>query len=72
MIFLQVFIRSGIYTQFGGLSEQHQGNSRKNSRKIFHVFAGKTSTFVSADTTKWREQNCLCGKQIRITENFFG
>ena len=50
MLFLQVFIR--ISTQFGGFSELHQGNSRKIPREIFQVFAGKTSIFVNADTTK--------------------
>ena len=47
MLFLQVFIR--IYIQFGGFSEQHQGSSRKIPRNFFHVFAGKTSNFMSAD-----------------------
>ena len=47
MLFLQVFIRISI--QFGGFSEQHQGSSRKIPCGIFHVFAGKTSYFMSAD-----------------------
>ena len=46
MLFLQVFIRISI--QFGGFSEQHQGSSRKIPRELFHVFAGKTSNFMSA------------------------
>ena len=54
MLFLQEF--TGISLQFGGFSEQHQGKSRKNSRKILQVFAGKTSIIVSADTTKCHEQ----------------
>ena len=51
-----------------------QSNIKEIKQKIpskLHVFAGKTSTFVSADTTKRREQNCQCGKQIRITGNLF-
>ena len=50
MLFFQVFIRISI--KFGEFSEQHQGNSRKNSREILQVFASKTSIFVSAHTTK--------------------
>ena len=49
MLLLQVFIRISI--QFGGLSEQHQGISRKIPRELFHVFAGKTSNFASAEAT---------------------
>ena len=48
MPFLQVFIKISI--QFGGFSEQHQGSSRKISRKIFHVFAGKPSNSMSVVT----------------------
>ena len=48
MPFLQVFIRISI--QFGGFSEQHQGSSRKISRKVFHVFAGKPSNSMSVVT----------------------
>ena len=48
MLFLQVFIRISI--QFGGFSEQHQGSSRKIPRKIFHVFAGKPSSFIGVVT----------------------
>ena len=73
MLFLQVFIR--ISVQFGGFSEQHQGSSRKIPREIFHVSAGKTSNFMSADANIWCKQNfyvCKCGKQIRITEILFG
>ena len=54
MLFLQVFIRISIenfYIQFGGFSEQHQGSSREIPRKIFHVFAGKTLNFASAEAT---------------------
>ena len=48
MLFLQIFIRISI--QFGGFfSEQHRGSSRK-TRKIFHVFAGKPSSFMSVVT----------------------
>ena len=47
MLFLQVFIRISI--QFGGFSEQHQGSSRKISRELLHVSAGKNSNFMSAD-----------------------
>ena len=50
MLFLQVFIRISI--QFGGFPEQLRGNSRKNSRKMLQVFAGKISIFVRTDTTK--------------------
>ena len=59
--------------QFGGFSEQHQGSSRKNPPEI-HVFAGKTSNFISADANIGCKQNfhvCQCGKQIRITGIFF-
>ena len=49
MLFLQVSIK--ISVQFGGLSEQHQGSSREIPRKIFQVFAGKTSNFASAEAT---------------------
>ena len=55
MLFLQVFIRISI--QFGGSSEQHQGNKRTKSPQILQVCVGKTSSFVSTDAT-------ICCKQI--------
>ena len=60
--------------QFGGFSEQHQGNKRPNFHEIFQVFAGRSSIFVSADAAIGRKQILYvsqCGKQIRINGTYF-
>ena len=67
MIFLQVLI--SIFTQIGGFQSNIK-DIKENSREIFHVSAGKTSTFVRADTSNRRKQICLCGNHFRGTTIF--
>ena len=50
MLFLQVFIRISI--QFGGFSEQHQGNQRTKSLQNFAGFRGFSEQHQGNQRTK--------------------